>query len=410
MNKLAKDGQPRVFDLKRLAIITPTIGNRSETFIRRHVEDLLPGESIAVATSSIVERGENPDGYWSPDCPVLELAPLRRTFEGSIRWGARRYGLPVGEMSVCAVKRFFKKYDVKVVLGEFLDDSLQWLPIAQKLGIAFFGHGHGYDVSQCLRDERWRKEYLQYNDSAGVVVVSGASRSRLISLGINESKIHVVPCGVDVPNEPRRRTPKETVRCLAVGRMVAKKGPILTLDAFRRAADVCPYLHLDYVGAGELFSSASQFVRAFALESKVTLHGGRSSEFVQEKMNETDIFIQHSMTDSRTGDEEGLPVAILEAMAQSLPVVSTCHAGIPEAVLDGETGSLVDEGDSSAMAQRIVLLARDQELRLKFGLAGWKRAKEEFTWRKERESLLAIMNLNSNTLRQNDKKSGVLLG
>jgi glycosyltransferase involved in cell wall biosynthesis len=79
-------------------------------------------------------------------------------------------------------------------------------------------------------------------------------------------------------------------------------------------------------------------------------------------------------------------------------------------VLDGETGSLVDEGDSSAMAQRIVLLARDQELRLKFGLAGWKRAKEEFTWRKERESLLAIMNLNSNTLRQNDKKSGVLLG
>ena len=63
-------------------------------------------------------------------------------------------------------------------------------------------------------------------------------------------------------------------------------------------------------------------------------------------MEAADVLIQHSVVDPATGDEEGLPVAILEGMGCGLPVVATRHAGIPESVVEGETGMLVDEGDS----------------------------------------------------------------
>ncbi len=172
-----------------------------------------------------------------------------------------------------------------------------------------------------------------------------------------------------------------------------RKAPVLTLDAFRRASDAVPDMHLDYVGEGELLPAVRQFVRAFALEERVTLHGGLPSDGVHRLMDAADIFIQHSMTDPDTGDEEGLPVAIVEAMARSLPVVSTRHAGIPEAVAEGTTGYLVQEGDSTGMGERIVALAADCDLRRRMGVAGWERVRAHFTWEKERASLLKVMEL-----------------
>ncbi len=265
--------------------------------------------------------------------------------------------------------------------------------MARRAGVRFFGHAHGYDISQRLRDRRWQEDYLQYNASDGIIVVSQASRDRLVDLGISASKVHVVPCGVDVPAAPRNRRETHPVRCLAVGRMVAKKGPILTLDAFRRALHAHPDLHLDYVGEGDLLPAVRQFVQAFALEDNVTVHGGLPSEDVQRLMDGADILLQHSITDPATGDEEGLPVAILEAMARSIPVVSTLHAGIPEAVVEGVTGYLVKEGETRAMAERIVALAGDADLRHHMGMAGWERARDHFAWERERESLLGVMSL-----------------
>jgi glycosyltransferase involved in cell wall biosynthesis len=158
-----------------------------------------------------------------------------------------------------------------------------------------------------LRKAKWRTEYLRYNQNDGMIVVGHILRQRLIDLGIDKSKIHVIACGVDVPRKPKEKSANQTVRCLAVGRMVAKKAPILTLDAFRRAAAECPNLHLDYVGTGELLPAAKQFVQAFDLGNKVQFYGGRSSEDIQRLMDEADIFLQHSMTDPETGTKKACP-------------------------------------------------------------------------------------------------------
>jgi colanic acid/amylovoran biosynthesis glycosyltransferase len=377
-----------------LAVFAPIIGGRTETFIRRHMESLLPGGTVVVAGSCNGGYG----AHWSVRCPLLALdqnnnGSLKGRFRRAL---AHRMGREENPRET-AVRRFLQEHGVRVIMGEYLDWSNPWLSVAQSLGIRFFVHGHGYDISALLRQAKWRAEYLKYNQSGGVITISQLSQQRLLDLGLDSAKIHLLPYGVDVPADSLTRAEQGVVRCIAVGRMVAKKAPILALDAFRRAAEACPSLRLDYVGAGELLPAARQFLHAFQLQERVTLHGDKPSEAVQSLMQRADIFLQHSMTDPETGDEEGLPVAILEAMANSLPVVSTRHAGIPEAVMEGSTGFLVEEGDSAAMAERVVTLAREPDLRFRMGAAGWRRAKDCFSWDKQRKQLLRILGIDQSS-------------
>lgn len=372
-----------------LAILTPQFGAPSQTFVQKHVERLQPSRTVVVTQ----RVDSHHDGTWDRSTPVLELDRPGLPQRG-IQSVARRLGWRLPNPSSWAVGSFLRKYGVKVVLGEHLDTSLDWLKIARSMGLRFFGHAHGYDVSERrLLDPRWRTEYQKYNDADGVITMSQFSRTRLIEAGLAPSHVHVVPYGVDVPKEPIVRPDRTTVRCLAVGRMVAKKAPITTLDAFRRAAEAHPQLHLDFVGAGPLLPAAEEFVRCLQLQSRVTLHGARSNPDVLGLMREADIFLQHSVTARSDGNQEGLPVAILEAMAQALPVVSTRHTGIPEAVEDGASGYLVEEGDSVRMADCILHLARESGLRRAMARAAWERARTEFTWEVERDRLNGILGL-----------------
>jgi glycosyltransferase involved in cell wall biosynthesis len=256
-----------------------------------------------------------------------------------------------------------------------------------------YAHAHGYDLSSLFHNPLWRSRYADYRQADGLIVVNLPMKERLLSLGIKEDRIHVVPCGVDVPNQPIRRSPGKVVKCLAVGRMVAKKAPLKLLAAFREASVRVPHLHLDYVGAGRLHAEVLQYVEQFDLSDRVTLHGEQTNEAVLELMTGADIFLQHSIVDPQTGDEEGMPVAILEAMAMALPVLSTRHAGIPEAVDHGVTGLLVEEGDVRGMAAQLVELASAPTLREIMGRRAWARARERFSWTREKTELQKILGL-----------------
>src|SRR4029079_1004788 len=97
---------------------------------------------------------------------------------------------------------FLRDQGVQVIMGEYLSWSLPWLDVAQSIGIPFFAHAHGFDVSMNLREAKWRSEYKRFNRSAGVITVSEISKVRLVELGLDERRIHVIPCGVDVPLQP----------------------------------------------------------------------------------------------------------------------------------------------------------------------------------------------------------------
>lgn len=370
-----------------LAVLSRRLGTRSETFIRRHMADLLPER-----TALVVLRDTDPkERQWSVEAPTLAVDQIR------LKPGRRRW--PGGPMNwrrttdAEVVAAFLREQGVQALLGEYLDVSVGWMEAAARAGARFYAHAHGADISRRLREPAWRKRYLAYNDAAGVITVAEHSRQKLIEVGVEAKRIHVVPCGVDVPEAVPVREARREIRCLAVGRMVPKKAPIYLLDAFRRAAGGNPELRLDYIGDGELLPAAHQFARAMGLEERVTLHGGQPSAKVFALAAQADLFLQHSITDPDTGDEEGLPVAILEAMAHALPVISTRHAGIPEAVVEGETGLLVEEGDTAGMAERLLSLSADPELRSRMGAAGRVRVRERFSWEHERTELLRILGL-----------------
>lgn len=364
-----------------LAVFTPQVGAVSETFIRRHVNELVPKRTVTITC----QVGDPARSDWSFDGPMLVLDHIQPVHF------TREAGWKFTSQHIAHIKRFLLKHKVRVVLGEYLDVSLPLLEIALELEIPFWGHAHGYDISMRLRECKMRKAYRHYNNAAGIIVGCEWARERLKRLGLTDVGIHIIPCGVDVPEQAVIRGQMKRIRCLAVGRLVEKKGPLFTLDAFRRVLKVCPDLRLDYVGSGELLPAAGKYIRDCNLEEHVVLWGSKPHGDVKKLMRSTDVFLQHSITDPVTGDEEMMPLSILEAMAYNLPVVSTRHAGIPEAVEDGVTGYLVDEGDTIGMSIFIGKLARDQYLRNRFGYEGRQRVSRLFAWRHEHAALLRLL-------------------
>lgn len=366
-----------------LAVFTPQVGTDSETFIRRHVKDLLPGGSVTITC----QVGDPALSSWSVDGPILVLdhiEPVRFTLET---------GWEFTSSHLDAINGFLQEHRVQVVLGEYLDVSLPLLEIALELDIPFWGHAFGYDISMRLRDPVMRDKYRRYSQAAGIIVGCEWAREKLIGSGLPAKKLYVVACGVDVPKRPVIRSYMGHIRCLAVGRFVSKKAPLFTLAAIRKALEAFPNLRLDFIGSGDLFPAAQEYIRKFDLANNVTLRGSCSHSLVKRYMRSADIFVQHSITDPVTGDQEMMPVGILEAMAYNLPVVATRHAGIPEAVEDTVAGFLVDEGDTIGMSEHIVRLAHDRKLRDCMGNAGRARIVERFSWRDERVALLDLLRL-----------------
>lgn len=370
-----------------VAIYSPGIGVPSETFIRRHIEDLAPGRTVVICDTIL----QPPAGNWSADCPIFCTSTR-------LHWASKlvRQNLTRGRLLplIDPLLLFLKKHNVRIVLGEYMDHSLPIFRLLRGRGIEFFVHGHGNDLSTSLKNSEFRTGYLEYAHASGVITISEKSKTDLIAIGLPDHLIHVSHNGVNLPPEMTPKNLKsQFIHCVAVGRMTGKKAPFLVLESFRRAYEKYSNLRLDYIGSGPMLSMVIQYVKCFGLEDVVTLHGVKDSTFVQEMLSSADIFIQHSVVDPTNGDSEGFPVAILEGMAHGLPVVATRHAGIPEQVSHQETGILVEEGDVDGMATGILKIAKDRELRLRMGIAGRKRVLEEFTWEQNRDRLQAIMGL-----------------
>ncbi len=172
-------------------------------------------------------------------------------------------------------------------------------------------------------------------------------------------------------------SPNTIPRIVSVGRLVPFKGFDDLIDACaelarRRIDFVC-----DIIGDGPLREMLQAKIEQLALSSRVNLLGSLSQDAVLEKLQAADIFALASTTDAQ-GATDVFPTVILEAMASARPVVSTRLAGIPELVVDGQTGMLAPPGDSTALAHALEQLLRNPELRLRFGHAGRQRIEQHF--------------------------------
>lgn len=166
-------------------------------------------------------------------------------------------------------------------------------------------------------------------------------------------------------------------RIISVGRLVEFKGFEHLIDACSELARRGFAFSCEIIGDGPLRKALITKIGKLNLSSRIKLLGSLSQKAVLEKLQEGDIFALASTVDAQ-GATDVFPTVILEAMASALPVVSTRLAGIPELVIDNETGLLVSPADVSSLTEALAQLMCDRELRLRYGAAGRKRIEKHF--------------------------------
>jgi len=271
------------------------------------------------------------------------------------------------------------------LMGAFVHEA------CAQAGLPYVVHFHGVDAFGKELLANWSGHYRKFfKTAAGVVAVSKAMHRQLLELGADEPRTVLAPYGVAVDLPALADPAKAPPDFVAVGRFVEKKAPQLTLQAFAAVHQVLPQATLVMIGDGPLLAGCRQWVQERGLAAAVTFAGVCSRAEVSRHMAAARAFVQHSVTASN-GDSEGLPLAVLEAGAHGLPVVSTSHAGIPDAVRSEVDGFLVAERDVDAMAAAMLRLAQDSALAARLGAAFRERVLGNYSRDRSLTRLLAIL-------------------
>lgn len=177
------------------------------------------------------------------------------------------------------------------------------------------------------------------------------------------------------------------VTILSVGRAVAKKGYDDLLDALARLPAGIDW-RFRHIGGGPLLDSLHARAQDLGIARRIDWCGAQPQEAVLQALRQADLFVLASKT-ADDGDRDGLPNVLMEAQSQAVAVISTSVSGIPELILDGETGLLVPPGDLAAFAAALERLIGDPGLRLRLGNAGNARVRSQFSMESGIDTLIA---------------------
>jgi glycosyltransferase involved in cell wall biosynthesis len=245
--------------------------------------------------------------------------------------------------------------------------------------IPFSLTAHGQDFMADLGNDDLLREICDEADF--VAVETDYSRELMAARCPNAaSKIHRVYNGMDLTNFPDARpgaSKDGPVQILSVGRLVSFKGFEYLIEGCEQLRQRSIPFRCEIIGDGPLRQSLQKQIDELRLRSHVTLAGALPQDCVLEKLRHCDIFALASTTDDH-GASDVFPTVILEAMASARPVVSTILAGIPESVVDKETGLLVPAGETGLFADALEALCRNAELRTRYGAAGRSRVEQSF--------------------------------
>ena len=364
----------------RVLVLAPTRRARTETFVRANLARL----------PFVVEACFGDEIAWRQPLKALYgLAVLTSKVCTRLGW-LRLATLPASVVAVLLVRR----HRPDVVMVEFGFHAVRVMELA-RTGVPLAVHFRGADASAERYVRRLEQRYRRlFQLTSAVIVKNQTMRSRLVALGAKPAQILISPSGADEQRFQGATPASMPPRFLAVGRFVSKKGPLDTLEAFallRGLTDQADACSLVMVGDGPLFPLMQDRARQLGLEQFVQFPGVLSPDAVAQEMRRARVFVQHSRT-AEDGDEEGCPVSVMEAQLCGLPVVATRHGGIPDVVVDQQTGRLVEEGDRRAMAEAMALLVDQPDLAAAWGAAGQLRAQDRFTVAHHVDQITMLLN------------------
>ncbi len=374
----------------KICIIQAGLSDFSGSFIKAH-EDLINGEKVILhgPTYDLLYNNRSVVLFYSKK-PWLQklkkLLPQWLYYKKVTLWHQTFAG------KHDAFAGFFTEHQVDVILAEFGFYGAAITPHAKLLGIPLVVHFHGHDAHRdTLLDDKCKTAYKEmFAYAHKIISVSQFMTEKLLELGCPDDKIVYNPYGPRPSFYSIEPTYGNTI--LNIGRFTDIKAPTITLSAFKEALPSCPGAHLLMVGTGELLEACKALAKAWQIEKHVTFTGGINHAELLPYFKEACMFIQHSVQPSY-GDAEGTPNTILEASAAALPIVSTKHAGIPQAVLDNQTGLLVKEYDLEGMTKSIIKLFNDKALCKQMGRTGREHIKTNYNMDRHIHNLEIALNV-----------------
>lgn len=245
---------------------------------------------------------------------------------------------------------------------------------------SFTAHAHDIQVERAMLDEKIRSARF-------VVTISEANRRLLAGWygATAEVKTIVIHCGADpaVFAPPKNDVgaadapAPDAASIVCVASLQPQKGQRFLVEACGLLRDRGRAVRCTLVGEGEERPALEAQIRALGLEDVVSLLGAQPRDRVVAIVEAADVVVQPSIV-LPSGKTEGIPVALMEALAAERAVVASEVSGIPELVVDGVTGLLVAPGDAVALADAIERLLDDAALRARLGTAGRSKVLEEF--------------------------------
>jgi len=267
----------------------------------------------------------------------------------------------------------------EIVHFEFGATALGRMHLRERLGCKVVVSFRGYDLNFAgLHDPHFYDEVWEKAD--GVHCLGEDLWKRAQRRGCPAEKVHaLIPPAIDAEffrcSEPRSfkraGTKERPLRLLSVGRLEWKKGYEFALEAAQRVRAAGVEIDYRIVGDGSYYEAVVFARHQMGLTDVVTLCGAMDREGVRREMQWADVFVHAAVS-------EGFCNAVLEAQAMELPVVCSDAGGLPENVVHGMTGFVTRRRHPKEMAERIVELARDAELRRKMGEAGRERVEKHF--------------------------------
>jgi colanic acid/amylovoran biosynthesis glycosyltransferase len=177
---------------------------------------------------------------------------------------------------------------------------------------------------------------------------------------------------------------------VGIGRLIAKKGFVDLIRACGLLAERGTSFHCEVIGEGPLKEELCDQVDQLDMQGRVTFSGAQPQHDIRRRLAAANVFVLPSIVDAE-GGSDNLPTVIMEAMATGLPVVSTNVGGIPEMVVENETGFLVQPSDAVALADKIEAIISDRSLAQKLGNAGYERARKLFSIENNVRELRALV-------------------
>jgi len=277
-----------------------------------------------------------------------------------------------------ALSRLIRNSDPDLLHAHFATDGIHLARFARRAARPLVVTLHGADVTSkpgrsgfVGRRYRWRLRRL-FTQAELFIAVSGFIRDAAIRIGAPADRVVVHHIGIPIPARLPRVDPEWDVAF--VGRLVSKKGVADLLAAVQRVSDG-RRVRVAIVGDGPLMTQLK--AQAKDIDADIEFLGLQPPSEVERVLSRSRVFVGPSQT-APNGDAEGLGMVFLEAAAAGLPVVAYRHGGVVEAVADGVSGLLADEGDVDTLAENLARLLDDEAERRKMGEAARERVERLF--------------------------------